>query len=56
MACMGYAEAHSVYNKKRRLATTMGLEEPLDDYIKGFKSSVLEGDLDGNGAGCVKGK
>jgi hypothetical protein len=42
MVCMGYNEAHSVYNKKRRLATTMGLEEPLDDYIKGFKSSVLE--------------
>ena len=56
MACMGYAEAHSVYNKKRRLATTMGLEEPLDDYIKGFKSSVLEGDLDGNRAGRVEGK
>ena len=56
MVCMGYNEAHSVYNKKRRLATTIGLEESLDDYIKGFKSSVFERDIDGNGAGGVEGE
>lgn len=33
MACMGYNDAHSVYNKKRRIAETMGLEDKLDDYI-----------------------
>ena len=33
MACMGYNDVHSVYNKKRRIAETMGLEEKLDDYI-----------------------
>ena len=33
MACMGYNDAHSVYNKKRRIAETMGLDEKLDDYI-----------------------
>ena len=33
MACMGYNEVHSLYNKKRRLAQTLGLEEKLDDYI-----------------------
>lgn len=56
MVCMGYNEAHSVYNKKRRLATTIGLEESLDDYIKSFKSSVFERDIDGNGAGSVEGE
>ena len=33
MACMGYNDVHSVYNKKRRIAETMGLEDKLDDYI-----------------------
>ena len=34
MACMGYNDAHSVYNKKRRIAETMGLEDKLDEYIQ----------------------
>ena len=33
MACMGYNEVHSLYNKKRRLAQTLGLEDKLDEYI-----------------------
>ena len=33
MACMGYNDVHSVYNKKRRIAETLGLEDKLDDYI-----------------------
>ena len=37
MACMGYNDAHSVYNKKRRVAEALGLKGKLDDYIMGFK-------------------
>lgn len=37
MACMGYNDVHSVYNKKRRVAETLGLERKLDDYIMDFK-------------------
>ena len=37
MACMGYREAHSVYNKKLRLAKAMGLSVQLDEYIRQFK-------------------
>lgn len=33
MACMGYKDAHSVYNKKRRIASTLGLENRLDEYL-----------------------
>ena len=38
MACLGYKEAHSAYNKKRRVAETMGLTGSLDDYIAQFKA------------------
>lgn len=38
MACMGYNDVHSVYNKKRRVAEALGLKGKLDDYIMGFKS------------------
>lgn len=38
MACMGYNDSHSVYNKKRRLAEAMGLTGKLDDYIQSFVS------------------
>ena len=41
MACMGYNEAHSVYNKKRRVTETMGLTN-LDDYIRQFKPEAEE--------------
>ena len=37
MACMGYNDLHSVYNKKRRVAEALGLEGKLDDYIMQFK-------------------
>lgn len=37
MACMGYNEVHSVYNKKRRLAQALCLEGKLDDYIALFR-------------------
>ena len=39
MACMGYNDLHSVYNKKRRVASALGLEGKLDDYIMQFKST-----------------
>jgi hypothetical protein len=38
MACMGYNDVHSVYNKKRRLAESMGLTDKLDDYIADARS------------------
>lgn len=41
MACMGYKEIHSVYNKKRRLAAAMSCPNGLDDYIEQFKGSRL---------------
>ena len=37
MACMGYNDLHSVYNKKRRIAEALGLDGKLDDYIMQFK-------------------
>ena len=37
MACMGYTDPHSVYNKKRRIASALELEETLDDYIERFR-------------------
>ena len=37
MACMGYNDLHSVYNKKRRVAEALGLDGKLDDYIMQFK-------------------
>ena len=40
MACMGYTEPHSVYNKKRRLSASLGLDVSLDDYVRSFKPSL----------------
>ena len=39
MACMGYKEAHSVYNKKLRLSKTLGYPNDLDSYIQNFKKT-----------------
>ena len=38
MVCMGYNEAHSVYNKKRRITELLSLDGNLDEYILHFKS------------------
>ena len=54
MVCMGYNEAHSVYNKKRRVTDTIGLEVTLDEYIEKFKPSILEADLEGDGGSGVE--
>lgn len=40
MACMGYNDVHSVYNKKRRMAEALGLDGRLDDYIARFQLEV----------------
>lgn len=40
MACMGYNDLHSIYNKKRRLAQELGLTGKLDDYILGARPSM----------------
>ena len=40
MACMGYNDLHSIYNKKRRLAQELGLTGKLDDYILGARPST----------------
>ena len=37
MACMGYREAHSSYNKKRRMAEALGSPDSLDAYVNLFK-------------------
>lgn len=39
MACMGYRDSHSAYNKKRRIATTVGYPNQLDDYILKYNPS-----------------
>lgn len=39
MACMGYNDVHSVYNKKRRLSQMLVLEDKLDEYILSFKDN-----------------
>ena len=39
MACMGYKEAHSAYNKKRRVAEALRYPNNLDAYIKLYKST-----------------
>lgn len=39
MACMGYNDAHSFYNKKRRIAQAIGLPMKLDSYIQSFKGN-----------------
>ena len=36
MACLGYKEAHSVYNKKRRVAEILESPNSLDAYIQQF--------------------
>ena len=33
MACMGYNDAHSVYNKKHRIAEILGLDGRLEAYV-----------------------
>lgn len=38
MACMGYNDSHSFYNKKRRIAEAIGLQVKLDSYIQGFRN------------------
>lgn len=40
MACMGYNEVHSVYNKKRRIAEALQLDGSLDDYIQYFRTEA----------------
>ena len=37
MACMGYNDAHSVYNKKRRIAQALGTTEDIEGYIRSFR-------------------
>jgi hypothetical protein len=44
MVCMGYNEAHSVYNKKRRIAEALSLEGRLDDYIMQFRNLAPSGE------------
>ena len=39
MACMGYNDAHSVYNKKRRVAMTLGVEGRLEQFIRAHEKS-----------------
>jgi hypothetical protein len=39
MACMGFKEAHSAYNKKRRVAEALGFPANLDAYIALFRDS-----------------
>lgn len=41
MACMGYNDPHSVYNKKRRLIEFLDLPGKLDDYIIQFKPTFV---------------
>lgn len=38
MACMGYKEVHSAYNKKRRVAEALGYPNNLDGYVEHYKS------------------
>lgn len=39
MACMGYNDPHSVYNKRLRVARLLGYDDKLDSYIKQFKGN-----------------
>lgn len=39
MACMGYKEAHSAYNKKRRVSEALGFPNDLDGYVGLFTGS-----------------
>ena len=42
MACMGYNDSHSFYNKKRRIAEAIGLKGKLDSYIQAFRSDYSD--------------
>ena len=42
MMCMGYKDAHSFYNKKRRVAKVMGLQCKLDEFIAAYVMSPVE--------------
>ena len=44
MACMGYNEPHSVYNKKRRIAEALNLDIPLEAYIRSHEIDADETD------------
>jgi tetratricopeptide (TPR) repeat protein len=46
MACMGYNEPHSVYNKKRRIAELLGLKGRLEPFIKAHEHKVAVKDGD----------
>lgn len=37
MACMGYNDSHSMYNKKRRLAEELDCPGRLNEYIRSFR-------------------
>ena len=37
MACMGYKEVHSVYNKKHRIEVKLGDGQKFDDYVQLFR-------------------
>lgn len=39
MACLGYNDAHSVYNKKRRVSELLGYPQNLEEYVRLFKAS-----------------
>ena len=50
MACMGYIEVHSFYNKKRRLAQTLELKGRLEDFISAHRNpeafnTAIPGDM-----------
>lgn len=50
MACMGYIEVHSFYNKKRRLAQTLELKGRLEDFISAHRNpeafnTAISGDM-----------
>ena len=38
MACMGYGQSHTAYNKKRHVAQVLGSPNNLDAYVNLFKS------------------
>lgn len=44
MACLGYKEAHSAYNKKRRVSETLGCPNDLDGYVNRFKELKIPKD------------
>ena len=37
MACMGYNDVHSVYNKKHRIELKLGDDQKFDDYVQLFR-------------------